>query len=102
MGLRVNAIRFFPMLHSFNGREIDEVERIAASKIFEPLDRITCAENVVCPPGCRLELQSRQINTIVDGLISHAYSVDEKVRVVHEHFEAIVREVIQEAWDDVL
>lgn len=101
--LRIQAIRLLPGLRSFNGREVTVAERDSATKVFEPFERLVGIDNIApARHQRRKDCGPSQIAKLVGDLTAHACTVDDKIREVHVNFEAVMRDAIREAWDDVL
>eukprot|EP00927_Polykrikos_kofoidii_P077786 TRINITY_DN74692_c0_g1_i1.p1 TRINITY_DN74692_c0_g1~~TRINITY_DN74692_c0_g1_i1.p1 ORF type:complete len:949 (-),score=139.94 TRINITY_DN74692_c0_g1_i1:383-3229(-) len=107
--LRLNVIRILPQLESFNGRAVRPIERDNSARIFEHLDRAAAVKNPLfhgtrCGSvGGDLHAEnSEKVAAVVDGLVSHACCVAQRICTVHDHFEAAVRSVVEEVWQEVL
>jgi len=107
--LRTQALRLFPDLHDFNGRELADSEREAAAQIFRSLDNLSKKATPFCLPGCsesRTErvpdLHSDQVSAIVEGVVTDAVAVSEKTCAVHDCFESAVHDAMVEAWEEAL
>ncbi|CAE7901986.1 Lrrc49 [Symbiodinium microadriaticum] len=90
--LRVGIIRWLPHLRKINDQDVTDLERADACNLQAALPVLSSPDTTDSP---------EDLSAMVEGLISHACTVDERISAVHEHFGEIVRDAIREVWYDL-
>ncbi|CAE7490892.1 PSD3 [Symbiodinium sp. CCMP2456] len=90
--LRVGIIRWLPHLRKINDQDVTDLERADACNLQAALPVLSSPDATDSP---------EDLSAMVEGLISHACTVDERISAVHEHFGEIVRDAIREVWYDL-
>jgi len=89
--LRVGIIRWLPHLRKINDQDVTDLERADACNLQAALPVLSSPDTD----------SPEDLSAVVEGLISHACTVDERISAVHEHFGEIVRDAIREVWYDL-
>jgi len=92
--LRVNLLGILPQLEEINGRKVEPLELAAVTDL--PTSGAGRGKTR------RKQPPDEDLIGMVESLVLHACNVDDKIQAVHTHFEDAVREVISEAWNDVM
>eukprot|EP00811_Abedinium_folium_P030388 NODE_4864_length_1837_cov_7.190643.p1 GENE.NODE_4864_length_1837_cov_7.190643~~NODE_4864_length_1837_cov_7.190643.p1 ORF type:complete len:609 (+),score=133.86 NODE_4864_length_1837_cov_7.190643:118-1827(+) len=103
--LRANALRILPGLCTFNGHEISNAERVLVRQILKPMDRLAPPPRSPSPKRQAErrrgpDLGSKQLQSLVDGLVARACAADSRVCSLHINWDDAMRGLIREVLRD--